>query len=96
MEGRLLRDGHGKRPSLRDPDAPQESRRYSGIGFAVGLVGALAVTRLLGSLLFEVTATDPVTFSVVAAILVAVALLASYLPARRAATVDPMVALRWE
>jgi putative ABC transport system permease protein len=68
----------------------------AGIGLAVGLAGAFAVTRLLGSLLFEVTATDPMTFSVVAAILVVVALLASYIPARRAATVDPMVALRWE
>jgi putative ABC transport system permease protein len=68
----------------------------AGIGLAVGLAGAFAVTRLLGSLLFEVTATDPMTFSAVAAILVVVALLASYLPARRAATVDPMVALRWE
>jgi putative ABC transport system permease protein len=68
----------------------------AGIGLVVGLAGAFAVTRLLGSLLFEVTATDPVTFSAVAAMLVVVALLASYLPARRAATVDPMVALRWE
>jgi putative ABC transport system permease protein len=68
----------------------------AGIGLVVGLAGAFAVTRLLGSLLFEVTTTDPVTFSAVAAILVVVALVASYLPARRAATVDPMVALRWE
>lgn len=68
----------------------------AGIGLAVGLAGAFAVTRLLGSLLFQVTATDPITYSAVAAILIAVALLASYLPARRASAVDPMVALRWE
>jgi putative ABC transport system permease protein len=68
----------------------------AGIGLAIGLAGAFAVTRLLESLLFGITATDPATFSVVAAILVAVAFLASYLPARRAAAVDPMVALRYE
>jgi putative ABC transport system permease protein len=68
----------------------------AGIGLAIGIAGSFAVTRLLESLLFGVTATDPLTFVAVAAILAAVALLASYLPARRAATVDPMVALRYE
>jgi putative ABC transport system permease protein len=68
----------------------------AGIGLIIGLAGAFALTRLLDSLLFGITATDPMTFGVVIAILAAVAGLASYLPARRAATVDPLVALRYE
>ncbi len=64
------------------------------VGVACGLAGAVAVTRTLSSLLFGVTTTDPVTFTAVAGTLAIVALLASYLPARRAARVDPMTALR--
>jgi predicted permease len=63
-------------------------------GVACGLAGALAVTRALSTLLFGVTTTDPATFAAVAAALALVALLASYVPARRAARVDPMTALR--
>jgi len=66
------------------------------VGAAIGLAGALAFTRLIQSLLFEVTTTDPVTFGLVAALLGIVALLACYIPARRATKVDPMVALRAE
>jgi putative ABC transport system permease protein len=66
------------------------------IGVAVGLAGAFALTRLMASLVFGVSATDPFTFAAVALLLVAVAVAASYLPARRAARIDPMEALRAE
>jgi ABC-type antimicrobial peptide transport system permease subunit len=63
---------------------------------AIGLAGALAGTRLIKSLLFEVAPTDGATFAAVSIGLLAVALLASYLPARRATKVDPLIALRYE
>jgi len=66
----------------------------TGMGLAVGLIAAIAATRLLTSMLFEVQASDPLTYVGVAALLAAVSLAASYIPARRAARVDPMTALR--
>ncbi len=70
--------------------------RLALIGVSLGLAGAVFITRLMSSLLFGVSATDPATFFFVAAMLTVMTLLASYIPARRATKVDPMVALRYE
>ena len=66
------------------------------IGLAIGFAGSLVLTRTMASLLFGVTSTDPLTFAAVIALLIAAALLACYIPARRATKVDPMEALRYE
>jgi putative ABC transport system permease protein len=74
----------------------RQSLAVVGIGLLIGLVSALGVTRLMSALLFGVGANDFSTYAIVVALLSGAALLASYLPARRAMSVDPMVALRYE
>jgi putative ABC transport system permease protein len=73
-----------------------QGARLAALGIASGLAAALATTRLMTSFLFGVRATDPLTFAAVSVLLVAVALLACYIPARRATRVDPIIALRYE
>jgi ABC-type antimicrobial peptide transport system permease subunit len=65
-------------------------------GVSIGLAGALAVTRFISSLLFGLAPNDPLTFAVATVLLITVAALAAYLPARRASQVNPMAALRCE
>jgi ABC-type antimicrobial peptide transport system permease subunit len=66
------------------------------LGIGLGLAGAFGATRLMAALLYEVSATDPATFAAVPLLLALVALLASYVPARRAAGVEPLEAIRYE
>ncbi len=66
------------------------------MGVTIGVVGAIVVTRLMRSLLFAVAPTDLMTFGISAVVLIVVALLACFIPARRATKVDPLVALRYE
>jgi predicted permease len=74
----------------------QDGARMTLAGTAIGIVAALGLTRLMASMLFGVKPTDPITFGLVAVVLCGIALLASYVPAQRAAKIDPMVALRHE
>jgi ABC-type antimicrobial peptide transport system permease subunit len=73
-----------------------QGARVAALGVVLGALGAIAATRALASLLFGIAALDLATFAVMSLAMVAVALLASYLPARRASSVDPLVALRSE
>jgi ABC-type antimicrobial peptide transport system permease subunit len=74
----------------------EQGALLTGAGLAIGLLGAVGLTRLLASLLFEVTPTDPAAFAAVATLMVAVALLATFLSARGVLKVEPVVALRAE
>jgi ABC-type antimicrobial peptide transport system permease subunit len=74
----------------------RQGLKLSLIGVAIGIAGALAMTRLVSGFLYGVKASDPLTFVAVSLLLILVALAASYIPARRATTVDPMAALRYE
>jgi putative ABC transport system permease protein len=73
-----------------------QGMRLAGAGAAIGLAVSVIASRLLRNELFHVSSFDPLTFALMAAVLIGAALLASYIPARRATRVDPMVALRYE
>jgi putative ABC transport system permease protein len=84
----------GAQPSALRRTVMRQGLWLTGAGVVAGIAGALALTRTISSLLFEVSATDPLVFTAVPALLVLVSLVACYTPAKRATKVDPLVALR--
>ena len=91
-----IRMAMGARPQDIRRSVLRQGAAVVGLGLVAGLAGAFALSKLLGSLLFEVSASDPVTFATVPAVLVLVALFAGFFPARRATRVDPLEVLRSE
>ena len=78
---------------IRDGTSTSEARRLAAIGVVAGLAGAFSLTRVMASLLFNVRPDDPATYLAISFLLIVVAFLACYLPARRAAKLDPVIAL---
>jgi len=72
-----------------------DAGKVTAAGMAAGLASAFVLTRLMSSLLYKVSAADPITYAGISVLIVCVSLLASYIPARKASRVDPMVALRY-
>jgi ABC-type antimicrobial peptide transport system permease subunit len=91
-----IRIALGARPSRVTRLVVAQGMRPAILGLIVGLAGALALTRLLRTMLYQVSPREPLPLGLVALLLVAIALVASYIPARRAARVDPLTALRGE
>jgi ABC-type antimicrobial peptide transport system permease subunit len=84
----------GARPSDVSRMVTRDGLRLTGAGVVIGLAGAIATSRLLRGLLYDISATDPITLTMTVIVLLGVAFVASWVPARRAAAVDPAGALR--